>query len=230
MDRNSLRLSAALLFVGVWLSVVAGLFHPAREDPNNHRAVFAEYASSADWTVIHFGQFAGMATITAGLVALFFAFGTQSEAVVWLGRFGAAAAVVSLALYGVLQAVDGVALKQAVDAWASAPEAEKTARFASAESMRWLEWAVRSYQSFMLGLSFLLLGAASAAQKRAFRGIGSLMVLSGLAYVVQCFVLGAEGFSAKNTIPQLSGSVSVLAWSTWLLIVAWRMKGLATAK
>jgi hypothetical protein len=57
---------------------------------------------------------------------------------------------VALGLYGVLQAVDGVALKQAVNAWASAPEAEKAARFASAETIRWLEWGTRSYQSFML--------------------------------------------------------------------------------
>jgi hypothetical protein len=35
--------------------------------------------------------------------------------------------------------VDGVALKQAVNAWVDAPEAEKAARFAAAEAMRWLE-------------------------------------------------------------------------------------------
>ena len=33
-------------------------------------------------------------------------------------------------------AVDGVALKQAVNAWASAPGAEMVARFASAEAIR----------------------------------------------------------------------------------------------
>ena len=42
-------------------------------------------------------------------------------------------------------AVDGVALKQAVNAWASAPVAEKAARFASAEAIRWIEWGARSY-------------------------------------------------------------------------------------
>ena len=42
----------------------------------------------------------------------------------------------ALGFYGVLQAVDGVALKQAVDAWVNAPEADKAARFASAEVVR----------------------------------------------------------------------------------------------
>jgi hypothetical protein len=57
-----------------------------------------------------------------------------------VARLGAVSAAVALALYGVLQAVDGVALKQVVDAWVRAPEAEKAARFASAETIRWLEW------------------------------------------------------------------------------------------
>jgi hypothetical protein len=58
-----------------------------------------------------------------------------------VARLGAVSAAVALGLYGVLQAVDGVALKQVVDAWVRAPEAEKAARFASAETIRWLEGA-----------------------------------------------------------------------------------------
>ena len=56
-----------------------------------------------------------------------------------MGRFAAVSVVVALALYGALQAVDGIALKHTVDAWANAPEAEKATRFASAETVRWLE-------------------------------------------------------------------------------------------
>jgi hypothetical protein len=59
-----------------------------------------------------------------------------------VGRFGAALAVVALALYGVLQAVDGVGNQEVDDAWVNAPNAEKAARFASAEAMRWLEWGL----------------------------------------------------------------------------------------
>src|SRR5437870_9167174 len=125
---------------------------------------------------------------------------------------------------GVLQAVDGVALKQAVDAWASAPAAEKAARFASAEVVRWLEWGTRSYQSFMFGLTLILFGAVIAGTARVPRLIGYLMGVSGLAYLVQGWVLGSEGFSATNTVPQLLAYLLVFAWSIWLLILAWRMK------
>jgi len=45
-----------------------------------------------------------------------------------------------------------------------------------------------------------------------------------LAYVVQGWVLGSEGFSASNTIPSLAGYLLVLAWTIWILIFAWRMK------
>jgi hypothetical protein len=144
--RTSLRLSAWLLLVGQLLYIVVTQFH-AGGDANNHPAVFAEYAGNGIWTAMHLGQFASMAILLAGLLALFFALDVQAGTTRWAGRFGAASAAATLALYGVLQAVDGVALKQAVNAWASAPDAEKAARFASAEAIRWLEWGVRSYRT-----------------------------------------------------------------------------------
>jgi hypothetical protein len=223
-DRNLLRLSATLLFVGELLSLLAGFLHPSRENPNNHTAVFAEYATSGNWTAVHLGQFAAMAVIIAGLLVLFFALNVHSGTPEWMGRFAAVSAVVALALYGVLQAVDGVALKQAVDAWASAPDAEKAARFASAEVIRWLEWGTRSYQSFMFGLTLVLFAAMIVGMARIPRPIGYLMGLSGLAYIVQGWVLGSEGFSASNTIPQLLAYLLILVWSIWLLIIAWWMK------
>jgi hypothetical protein len=127
----------------------------------------------------------------------------------WALPSGAIAAAASLALYGVLQAVDGVALKQAVDAWARAPEADKAARFATAEAVRWLEWAIRSYHSLMLGLALVLCAAAIVWTARARGVIGYLMGLSGLAYLVQSWILGSEGFSARLTLPQLLGYVLV---------------------
>jgi hypothetical protein len=219
---QSLRLSAALLVAGIVVSLLAGLLHPGRENPNDHRAVFAEYASSTDWTAVHLGQFAGMAILIAGLLVLFFALDPQAGMALWAGRLGAASAVVALALTAVLQAVDGVALKQAVDAWAVAPEAEKAARFASAETVRWLEWGMRSYQSFMLGLALLLFATAIVWTRRIPRPIGYLMGISGLAYLAQGWVLGAQGFAPAMTIPQLLGYLLIIAWSIWLLIVAFR--------
>ncbi len=224
VDRKSLRLSATLLFVGLLLSIITSIPHPGRENPNNHTAAFAEYASSGNWTAIHLGEFAGMMVFIAGLLVLFFALNVSSGIPGWVARFAAVSAVVSLALYGVLQAVDGVALKQAVDAWVSAPSAEKAARFASAESIRWLEWGVNSYWEFMWGLSFVLFATVIVWTARIPRPIGYLMGLSGLALIARGWVIGSEGFSATGRVPNLLADISLLGWNIWLLIIAWRMK------
>jgi len=154
-DRTSLRLSATLLLAGQLLYVVVTLIHTGGE-ANNHPAIFAAYAGSETWTAVHLGQFASIVILLAGLLALFFALDAHDGAAKWAGRFGAAAAVAALALYGALQAVDGVANKLADVAWMSAPDAEKAARFASAEAVRWIEWGMRSYQAFTMGLTVFL--------------------------------------------------------------------------
>ena len=220
----SLRLSATLLLVGQVLYIVVTQLH-ADGDANDHPAVFAEYAGSGIWTVVHLGQFAGMAILLAGLLALFFAVDVPAGAAGWAGRFGAAAAAATLPLYGALQAVDGVALKHAVDAWAAAPDAEKAARFASAEAIRWLEEGMRSYQNFVLGLALVLLATAVGRAAGIPRAMAALMGLSGLAYLAQGWVVGAQGFSRAESVAIVVAFVLDLAWMTWLLAVAWRMHG-----
>ena len=223
-NHKLLRLSATLLFIGALVSAVAEVLHPHLENPNNHIAVFAEYAHSADWTAVHLGEFVGAAVFIAGLLVLFFALNVSEGTPRWVGLFGAIAAGVALALYGVQMAVDGVALKQATDAWASAPAAEKAARFASAEAIRWLEWGTASYQSFMFGLALVLLAIVIVWTARVPRPIGYLMGLYGITYLVQGWVIGTEGFSATLFVPQVLGEILVIALIIWLLIVAWRMK------
>src|SRR5215210_1481076 len=226
VDRSLLRLSTTLVVIGEVLFALVTLFHPGREDPNNHPAVFAEYASSGSWIAIHFGQFVLMAVLLLGLLVLFFALNVRSGALGWVGRFAAVSVVVALALYGVVQAVDGVALKHAVDAWANAPEAEKATRFASAETVRWLEWGANQYQIFMFALALILLATVIVGTARVPRAIGYLMGLAAIPMLVQSQVIGTSSFSA----PLLAGSLStvalplMLAWSIWLLIVSWRMK------
>jgi hypothetical protein len=225
-DRSLLRLSATLVVIGELLfALVTALFHPDG-DANNHPVAFAEYASSASYTAVHFVQFVFMAVLLLGLLVLFFALNVRSGALGWVGRFAAVSVVVALALYGVVQAVDGVALKHAVDAWANAPEAEKATRFASAETVRWLEWGANQYQIFMFALALILLATVIVGTARVPKAIGYLMGLAAIPMLVQSLVIGTEGFS----VPLLAGSLSavalplMLAWSIWLLIVSWRMQ------
>jgi hypothetical protein len=223
IDRTSLRLSATLLLAGQLLYIVVTQFHVGG-DANDHPAIFAEYAGSGIWKAVHVGQFASAAILLAGLFALFFALDVQAGPARWAGRFGAASAVVALALYAVLQAVDGVGNKQVDDAWVSAPGAEKAARFASAEAMRWLEWGVRSYLDFALGLALLLFAAAVVWAAGVPRPIAYLMGLSGLTYLVQGWVVGSEGFSGTHSTLIVLAWVLSVAWMIWLVVVARRMQ------
>src|SRR5919199_2086637 len=224
-DRSSLRLSATLVVIGEVFFAIVTLLHPDG-DANNHPAAFAEYASSASYTVLHIVQFVFMAVLLFGLFVLSFALNVRSGALGWVDRFAAVSVVVALALYGGIQAVDGVALKHAVDAWANAPEAQKATRFASAETVRWLEWGTNSYQLFMFALALILLASVIVGTARVPRAIGYLMGLAAVPLFVQSQVIGTSGFA----VPLLAGSLSAVAlplmlvWSIWLLIAAWRMK------
>jgi hypothetical protein len=222
VDRTLLRLSATLLFIGLVLSTVLQFPHPAGGP--TYEATFANYAASGDWAAIHLGQFVGEAVLLAGLLVLFFALGVSEGTPRWLGFFAAIAAGVALVLAGVLYAVDGVALKQAVDAWASAPAAEKVTRLASAEAIRWLEWGTNSYWNFMQGLALVLYAIVIVWTARVPRLIGYLMGLSGLAFTVLGWLVGTRGFTSADTVPTDAGYGFLFALTIWLLIVAWWRK------
>jgi hypothetical protein len=225
-DRMLLRLSASLLFISAVISLVADSLHPNREFPNNHMAVFAEYAQRTNWTTVHFSQFAGTIVFIAGLEVLFFALNITEGSAHWLGFFAAISAGIGLALAGFQYAVDGVALKQAVDAWANAPAAEQAIRFANAETIRWLEWGITSYADFMVGLALALFGMVIVWTSRVPRPIGILLGLSGMGFMIKGWVLGAEGFAPSGATPSSAATIFLGAGILWLLIVAWRMKAI----
>ncbi len=92
-----------------------------------------------------------------------------------------------------LQAVDGVTLKHAVDAWVNASGAEKSNRFADAEIVRWTEWALQSYFRLLLGLTLVLFGVAIARTGIVFRWVGWVGVLGGLLYMAIGVAVGHSG-------------------------------------
>lgn len=216
--RPLLRLSAASLLAGQVLFIVVTQFH-AGGDANSHSSVFATYAASESWEAVHLGQFAAMAVLLGGLLGLFTTLDRRAR---WASRCGAGATVATLALYGVLQAVDGIALQRAVTAWVSAPDAEKATRFATAETVRWLEWGVRSYSNLTLGLALLLLAAAVAQAGWIPRPVTLLVGLAAGTHLTQGWVVGSEGFSLLGATAIVLGFALDVVWMTWLLVSAWR--------
>ncbi len=87
----------------------------------------------------------------------------------------------------------------------------------------------------MLGLAILLIGIMVIRSIKvreanfSLRPIGYLMGLSGVAWIVQGWVLSNEGFSPNHTLTIIIAEIITLLWILWLLIAAWRIKELAEA-
>jgi hypothetical protein len=191
-ERVLLRLAGGLLLGGFLLFyVITELFHPQGQE-NNHPVIFTKYAESDPWVAVHFGQFAGVLIALAGFLVLYRALELRGE-VPLLARCALGTLLGAAAIWAVLQAVDGVTLKQAVDAWASASGTEKRIRFADAEAVRWTEWAIQSYFRLLLGLTLVLFGVAIARTGIVFRSLGLVAVISGLLYVATGVAVGYSG-------------------------------------
>jgi hypothetical protein len=229
-DRSALRLAATLALIGFALAVVAQYFHTTIDGSvssiNNHPAEFIVIAASDTWTAVALAQFLATALITAGLLALSFALNLTAGVPMVVNRLGAAAAVVSVTLAGLVYAVAGVALKQAADAWVQALVAEQEARFASAEALRWLQWGASSYNALMFGLALVLVATAIVWTGRITRPLGVVMGLNGLAFLVVGWDVGTEGLALSGSLAVAYDLSSALLfiWMVWLLIVAWRMR------
>src|SRR5215211_1475923 len=115
------RVGALALPLGIILLVFATAIHTSREDAMDNPAVFMEYAQSDSWVAVHLAQWVALLLLFGGLVALYYPITTKPDLGAVVARFGLATVVLTAATFTMLQAVDGVALKWAVDAWASAP-------------------------------------------------------------------------------------------------------------
>src|SRR5215472_1783686 len=173
--RRSLFLAAGLLIGSFPVFVVAAQFHPHEADPKNHLLSFTQYAHWSGWTADHLLFFVYWAIALAGVVVLIDVLDLRNGIAGTVARLGIVAAGATLVLSAMRFLVDGVVLKRAVDAWASAPAAEQAARFASAELARWMEEATISYQSFLFGLTLILLAGVVLLTARVPKAIGYLL-------------------------------------------------------
>jgi len=145
---------SVLLFIGTYL-------HPMSADPNQAAAAFAEYAADPLWVASHLTQLAGVALIVAALLLLAQQLRAGSAAA-WAG-IAAGAAIVGLAVAVALQAVDGIALKFMVDAWAAAPAAQKEGLFHAAFAVRQIEIGLASNDDVSGALLFIPTGTITTA-------------------------------------------------------------------
>lgn len=215
------RIGAVSLPLGVILFVVAtAIFHPHREDPMDNPAVFMEYAQNNSWVAVHFAQWVAALLLIGGLVSLYYSLTTKPGVGTGVSRFGLAAAVVTVTAFTMLQAVDGVALKWAVDTWADAPAEQQVAAFAAAQAVRWTEYALQSYSNILLGLTLMLYALAMALGASYPRWLGWLAGGSGVAWIVHGVMVPYVGLF--DSIPRLVAIVLLAVWAFIIAVLMWR--------
>jgi len=215
------RIGAIALPLGIILFVVVtAILHPNREAPMDNPAIFTEYAQSDSWVAVHLAQWFAALLIIGGLVALYYSITTKPEANAAVARFGFAAALLTGASLTMLQAVDGVALKWAVDAWASAPAGGEVAAFSAAQALRWTEYALQSYSFILLGLTFILYGLTIALGNVYPRWLGWLAAASGVAWIVHGLMVPYIGLF--DSIPRLVAIVLMALWAFIIAALMWR--------
>ncbi|MGM0928990.1 MAG: hypothetical protein ACQEXN_04680 [Actinomycetota bacterium] len=220
------RAGAVALPLGVILLVVATMLHPSREDPMDNHAVFREYAEYEGWIAVHFGQWVAGLLFFAGLIALYYSMAARPGKATLPARLGLAAVVVTAGALTMLQAVDGVALKWAVDSWAAAPDDQAQTSFAAAETLRWTEYALQSYFSILLGLTLILFGLAIALGTGYPRWTGWLAAVSGVAWIVHGLMVPYIGLFAS--VPRGIASVLLYLWAFIMAFLMWRRAGRET--
>src|SRR5215813_8308596 len=204
---------AALLFVGTYL-------HPIGADPNEPVAAFTEYAADRLWVASHLTQLAGVALIVAALLFLTQQLEAGSGAS-W-ARIAAGGAIASLAVAAALQAVDGIALKVMVDAWAAAAAAQREGAFQAAVAVRQIEIGLVSMLSLSSGLTAIVYGVALLLDHMYPRWVGGLAIMGGFPTMVAGMVLAYTGFSGLAMAINMPSNSLLLVWMVILGGYMWR--------
>jgi hypothetical protein len=239
LERPMLRMGSVAFLAGLAIAVVSTfVFHPSGtgEELMNNPFIFAVYAEDDLWIATHIGQFAGLLLIYAGgFVALFRMLsrsdsGTVASALAW---FGLVTSILTASALTILQAVDGIALKIAVDTWYAIPsspseagnggrEGEKAIALRVAEGLRWTEWGIQAYYRMLQGAIALIFGVAIAKSALLSRWIGAVGIAAGVAGIAAGVVTAYVGFSSvRDPVADLS-TLLLYPWIIILGIFMWR--------
>lgn len=208
---DRMRLTAVLMLLGGLSQLPLALLHPHHEQPNDSRAAFAEYARSTDWVWVHLGQYLGTLLLALGLVSLAVSLTRQRGVTGQLGRLAAVAAVVTAGVFAVQMAVDGIALKAAVDNWAAATDANQAAAYDVADAVRATEKGLSALFHLNNAATLLALGVAMMAS-RAHRILGFAGAAAGAGFLVVGALTARTGFSPEASTVALAPTLLLLVF------------------
>ena len=220
-QRSLLRIGSVALLSGAIIAIVSTIFHASTEDPANHLLVFTTYASDDSWIAVHIGQFAGVIMVFAGGFVALSRLLVQSESsmVSILAWIGLALAIMTASAFAILQAVDGIGNKLAVDSWVTAPSDEKAITFGVAEGVRFIEIGTNSYFRILPGTVAVIFGIAIMMYKIINRWIGGSGVVIGAVTIYAGLEVSYQGFGGLTT----EIGVSMIIYFIWVGIMGGSM-------
>jgi hypothetical protein len=222
-----LRMGSVAFIADIIIIIVSTSFHASSEDLTNHPIVFAIYAESDPWIAAHIGEFAGvMLVFGGGFLALHrLLIRSESRTASALAWMGLAVTILVASTFSILQGIDGIALKRAVDSWyAITPAAseEKAIAFRVAEGIRWIEIGINSMFRILQGTVGIIFGVAIAKSAILSRWIGGIGVFAGATTIIVGLSVAYAGFSPSLAV---LGLVLPITWAAWLGILGifmWR--------
>lgn len=204
------RIGAYGAFLGAPLLLLATFAHPMRADPNDPMAAFAEYAADAHWLWSHIGQLFGAVALLLAVVGVV-ATWPPGRAAAW-GWIGVALAVCATACTGVLQAVDGIALKSAVDHWSGLSGDARLRAFEAALAVRRIEIGLASVVGIFTALTACALSIALLSDSRRPAYLAAIGLVSRAGLLVAAMVQGKAGFSPTAMALSMTSSAVFLLW------------------
>lgn len=214
------KLGPATSILSVILLLTGTLLHPMHAKPNDALAAFAEYAADPYWQATHLMQLAGVLGIVVGLILLASRLDVKGDS--GLVKLSVAGATISAALAAVLQAVDGVALKMMVDAWAAASEADKPSLFHAALAVRHIEIGIASMFCLAIGFTAVMFSVVIFTEKQFPRWLVVIGCLGGIATAAAGVVMAYTGFSDLAMQINMSANLLLMAWVLALAAQQWR--------
>jgi hypothetical protein len=223
-DRTVLRLGAVSIVLGALLGLGVGVIHGGSQ-PWDLQATLPLYAANRWWELVHLGQFVAEVLLLVGLFALYRSIAASGNGVsTALAQLGIIVAVVAEAIYGVNQAVDGIANKFVAQQWVNAPLTEKAAAFRIADAVRHIEIGTSSLFVLSDGISLLLFGLAIAVGHTYPKLLGWAAIALGVAQAVHAVDLANHGFAIVGLLGATTIAASYLEglWTLALAVCLWR--------
>jgi hypothetical protein len=219
---RALCLAAAAAVIGPLAYVAVTLLHPPGVEANDHPVVFREYAMAQTWIAIHLVQLAGLVVGLIGIAGLAASMLRLQENGRLLALLAVGLAAASTPIAVVLQAVDGIALKRAVDAWVAAGGTVGSASFAAATAMRWLEEGLNAVFGLTLGLAVTLVGVGMVRGAVYPHWVGWIGGAIGIAVLIGAILVAETGFSPTAQTWVLARNPALWIWTAVAGVQMWR--------